>query len=241
MQRYLSSEQWRKRPNTLEERGIPQEGHSLLCPDCVFFFFFCPEAPATEKRRRKEAGTPPTPGARSRKEQSKTRKTKAEEVLDSTEEQSAVEQPPLALVPATSAGEGLVGPQGTEFSLCGAHTSESGSEGAWDKGSPVLSGIGSVLHENKNCPPSPGGSPWLSWQQALGLANKLSYPGFLHSTQVEDAPGSQRGCGCSPNGSEWWPSRLSGREQGARDSSFSYFSPSRVLGRRSSKPEYPGG
>lgn len=96
----------------------------------MFFFFFCPEAPATEKRRRKEAGTPPTPGARSRKEQSKTRKTKAEEVLDSTEEQSAVEQPPLALVPATSAGEGLVGPQGTEFSLCGAHTSESGSEGA---------------------------------------------------------------------------------------------------------------
>ena len=78
-----------------------------------FFFFFGPEAPATEKRRRKEAGTPPTLGARSRKEQSKTPKTKAEAILDSIGEQSAVEQSPLALVPATSAGEGLVGPQGT--------------------------------------------------------------------------------------------------------------------------------
>ena len=93
-------------------------------------FFFCPEAPATEKRRRKEAGTPPTPGARSRKEQSKTPKPKAEEALDSVEEQSAAGQSPLVLVPATSAGEGLLGPQGTQFSLCGAHTSESGSEGA---------------------------------------------------------------------------------------------------------------
>lgn len=38
MQRYLSSEQWRKRPNTLEEGVIPQEGHSLLYSDCGVFF-----------------------------------------------------------------------------------------------------------------------------------------------------------------------------------------------------------
>lgn len=109
-------------------------------------------------------------------------------------------------------------------------THQSGSEGTWDKGSLVLPGTGSVLQENKNCPSSPGGSPWLSWQQVLGLANKLSCAGFLHSTRVEDAPGSQSGYGCSPNGSEWWPSRLLGREQRGGDSSFSYFNPSRSIG-----------
>lgn len=91
--------------------------------------FFCPEALATEKRRRKEAGAPPTVGARGREQQRKTLEAKVEQVLDSTGEQCTVEQSTLAPVPATSAWEGPVGPQGTQLSHYGAHTSESGSEG----------------------------------------------------------------------------------------------------------------
>lgn len=144
MQRYLSSEQWRKRPNKLEGE-VPQEGHSLLCSDCGFF---CPEAPATEKRRRKEAAAPPAVGTRGREEpRERTLKRKEEQVLDS--KSGAVHSGIVYPCPCPchfSLG-GSLGPQGTEFSHCGALISASRSDGTWDKASPVLPGNG-----NGNCP-----------------------------------------------------------------------------------------
>ena len=80
----------------LEEGGVLRRGTACSVQTGVFY----PEAPATEKTRRGEAGTPPTLGARSREEQSKTLKTKAEQGLDTTGGPSTGAQPPLALVPA---------------------------------------------------------------------------------------------------------------------------------------------
>lgn len=47
-----------------------------------------------------------------------------------------------------------------------------------------------------------GGSPWLPWQQALGLANKLSQPTWLATfhTGGGNVAGSQSGYGCTPTG-----------------------------------------
>ena len=231
MQRYLSSEQWRKRPDMLEERGSPQERHSLLCPDCGFFILrHLPQRRGGERRlgylqlweqevEKNKADPEDKGGTGPRRRRGAVRRG----------------TPSPCSGPCHLSRGGSGGSSGN-LSLCGAHTSESGSEDTWDKGGLVFPGTGSVLQENKNCPSSPGGSPWLSWQQVLGLANELSCPGFLHSTRVEDAPGgfpfplNQSGYGCSPNSSEWWPSRLLGREQGDGDSSFSYFNPSRSIG-----------
>lgn len=179
MQRYLSSGQWRKRPNTLEEGGFLRRGTACS----VQTGFFCPEAPATEKRRRKETGAPSAVGTRGREEQRKTLKRKEEQVLDSTGEQHAAEQSTLAPVPATSAREGPVGPPGTQFSHCGAHTSESGGEGTCGKASSVLPGNENVLHWKWKLAQQPRRQPLVAMTSSW--SSKLSWPGFPPSAWVE--------------------------------------------------------
>lgn len=242
MQRYLSSEQWRKRPNKLEGE-VPQEGHSLLCSDCGFF---CPEAPATEKRRRKEAAAPPAVGTRGREEpRERTLKRKEEQVLDS--KSGAVHSGIVYPCPCPchfSLG-GSLGPQGTEFSHCGALISASRSDGTWDKASPVLPGNG-----NGNCP--------AGRRQPLVAMTTSSWA----SKQIEPTdlacyiPHRWREC-CwvterlwvYPHWFRWWASRMSGTEQGGGDWTaphpdllLSFISTFQGISRRrSSKPEHPGG
>lgn len=125
-------------------------------------FFFCPEAPATEKRRRKEAGTPPTPGARSRKEQSKTPKPKAEEALDSVEEQSAAGQSPLALVLPPQPGRVCWVLREHSSPYVGLTHQSLGVRALEIRAALFYQELEVFSMKIKTAPRSPGGSPWLS-------------------------------------------------------------------------------